>query len=340
MDRRPTCLLVGALVFALFSVTSCDDLPTGPARTPSMRVRGMTLADWTPGGYASAGADAALTKIAAAGANTVTLIRTAYQTTLRSSAVVVDPERTPTVASLAQAATKASSLGLSVVVKPHVDVDTGEWRGGIAPESTARWFESYSDFILETASWAQTIGAGVFVVGTELAGTVGHEAEWRDLIARVRAVYSGEVVYAASWDGANRVRFWEALDCVGVDFYGAVAARDDPGRAEILAGWQPWIDRLHLLHRQTGKQILLTEIGYRSVDGAGREPFAYENAARVDAGEQADLYWAALEALGDRGWIEGVYWWNWRTDGSGGALDRDYTPNGKPAEGELQRAWN
>jgi hypothetical protein len=328
------------LVVSLLLTTSCDDLPTAPARTPSMRVRGITLADWTPGGYASAGADGALARIAAAGANTVTLIRTAYQSTLGSSDVVVDPDRTPTIASLSHAATSARSLGLAVVVKPHVDVDTGQWRGGIAPENASRWFASYGDFVLETAAWAETVGAEGFVVGTELAGTVGNEAAWRDLIARVRAVYSGEVVYAATWDGANRLRFWDALDCVGVDFYGAVTARNDPGRVEILAGWQPWIDRLHLLHRQTGKAILLTEIGYRSVDGAGREPFAYGNAAPVDTGEQADLYWAALEALGDQDWIEGVYWWNWRTDGSGGALDRDYTPNEKPAEGELQRAWN
>ena len=135
------------------------------------------------------------------------------------------------------------------------------------------------------------------------------------------------------------MRFWDALDLVGVDSYFPVADRNDAGRLEMLAGWQPWLDRLERLHRQTGKPILLTEIGYRSVDGAGKEPFTFGSGAGVDVGEQADLYWAALEATGRETWIEGVWWWNWLADGTGGALNRDYTPSGKPAEAVLTAAW-
>jgi hypothetical protein len=303
-----------------------------------MRVRGVTLADWTAQGYASPGVRTALDDIARLGANTVVLIRTAYQETVSSGTVEAD-ERTPTVSALETAARHARSLGLRVVVKPHVDVDTGAWRGQIAPHDVDAWFASYAEFVLETAIAAQAAGANGFVVGTELAGTIGHERRWRTLVSHVREVFGGEVVYAASWDAAGRLGFWDAFDRVGVDFYGAVASRDDPGRVEILAGWQPWLERLHRLHRLTGKRLLLTEIGYRSVDGAGQRPFAHGAGGAVDTVEQADLYWAALEAVGGKDWIDGMYWWNWLASGVGGGRDDDYTPKGKPAEEELRGAW-
>jgi hypothetical protein len=178
------------------------------------------------------------------------------------------------------------------------------------------------------------------VVGTELAGTIEYEHKWRSLIESVRSKYGGEVVYAASWDEAWMVPFWGAVDRVGVDFYAPVSERNDAGRVEILAGWQPWLDRLRVLHGQTKKTLLLTEIGYRSVDGAGMQPFNFGTAAQLDPQEQADLYWAAMQAVGDKEWIEGVYWWNWLASGRGGANNSDYTPKDKPAEAELAGAWH
>jgi hypothetical protein len=136
-----------------------------------------------------------------------------------------------------------------------------------------------------------------------------------------------------------RVPFWGDLDLVVVDFYFPVATRHDAGRLELLAGWQPWLDRLRLLHRQTGRPILLTEVGYRSVDGAGMHPQEYGTDDGLDLGEQAELYWAALQATGNQGWLAGVYWWNWPADGSGGQTNLDFTPRGKPAAEELRGAW-
>jgi hypothetical protein len=122
-----------------------------------------------------------------------------------------------------------------------------------------------------------------------------------------------------------------------VDAYFPVANRPDAGRLELLAGSQ--LDRLHLLHRQTGLGILLSEIGYRSSDGAGMAPYRFASGARLDLGEQADLYWAALQATGDQSWIRGLYWWNWPADGSGGPQNTDYTARGKPAARELASTW-
>ncbi|MDH3216610.1 MAG: hypothetical protein OEN01_09995 [Candidatus Krumholzibacteria bacterium] len=327
-------VLIGACI-------GCSDLPFLPAAASRMEVKGITLADWTAGGYSTAAAAAAVDRIAMTGANTLPVVITAYQTDVAANEVRVDNQLTPTQASLTPIVLQVQSLSapLELVLKPHVDVDTGAWRGGISPSDPARWFESYRAFLLPWAAQAEAWGAGQFVVGTELAGTLEHENRWRGLIADVREVYSGELVYAASWDEAREVPFWDAVDLVGVNFYAPVSGRKDSNRFEILRGWQPWLNRLQLLHKLTGRDVLLSEIGYRSVDGAGMHPYDFDSDAAVDLVEQSDLYWGALEAIGDIPWIRGVYWWNWLANGASDEEVKDYTPKAKPAENELISAW-
>ncbi|MCH7549929.1 MAG: hypothetical protein IH969_10410, partial [Candidatus Krumholzibacteriota bacterium] len=256
---------------ALLTLTalSCSELPSGPAESGSLSTRGVTLADWTADGYASASAQSAIRDIARTGANTLVLIITAYQDDPSGANLSADPQRTPTPAAVQTAMGVAATEGLDVVIKPHVDLESGAWRGTIAPTDVDAWFESYEAFVLPVAAFAEANGARCLVVGTELAGTIAHESHWRDLIEKVRGIFSGGVMYAASWDEASLVGFWDALDYVGVDFYAPVTARADASRLEILEGWQEWMRRLEILHKLAGRPVVLTEIGYRSVDEAG-----------------------------------------------------------------------
>jgi len=312
----------------------------GPdAVPPEQRARGVTLSDWTADGYRSPGCSLALDEIAAAGATSVALIVTWYQDD--PATVFVSPVngRTPTDAALSQAVVGARQRGLSVTVKPHVDVLDGTWRANIRPELPELWFQIYGGLLVPLAERAAAWGAERFVIGTELAGLAGEEALWRDLIDRVRQVYPGRIVYSASWDEAMFVSFWDAVDEVGVSAYFPVAVRTNPTRVDLLAGWQVWRERMARLHQRTGKPVLFTEIGYRSVDGAGMRPYVHDSDPAEDAGEQADLYWAALHATRDDSWLSGMYWWDWRVDGSGGPGNRDYTPFRKPAADVLRSFW-
>ena len=189
--------------------------------------------------------------------------------------------------------------------------------------------------MLPPAHLAESVGAIQFIVGTELGQTIQQKELWRETIDRIKSVYNGQLTYAASWDEVDKVPFWNELDVVGVDFYFPVANRKNPNQLEILAAWQPWLQTVELLHKQTGRDILFTEIGYRSIDGAGMKPYQFNNPGTVDLQEQADLYWAALQSTVDIPWLKGMYWWNWPADGSGGEANRDYTPFGKPAESVL-----
>ncbi len=330
--------LFGAPALVL-AACGCTTLPTGLAPGLARPERGVTFVAWTADGYGTAAALASLDALTATGANTVTILITAYQADRNAAQVRSGDPRTPSPAAVSTIVGAARAHGLRVVFKPQVDLDDGSWRGHIAPPDAASWFRSYRDFVLPWADLARALGVEQFVVGTELAGTLRHEGEWRRTIADIRAVFPGEALYAASWDEAANVPFWDALDLVGVDFYFPVADRADAGRLEMLAGWQPWLDRLSRLHRQTGHEILLTEIGYRSVNGAGMAPYAFGPGATLDLGEQADLYWAALQATAEQRWIRGLSWWNWPADGSGGPRNDDFTPAGKPAAGELAGAW-
>jgi hypothetical protein len=302
----------------------------------------VTLADWTQSGYSSNESLSAVDDIIAHGANTLAVLVTAYQTDAQSNEIRTEPGKTPSPASVAAVILKAQTtvaVDMAVSIKLHVDLDNGEWRGKIDPGDPVQWFDSYRTFVMAWALEAENAAAEQFVVGTELAGTLKHEDQWRALLRDVRTVYSGELIYAASWDEAPKVPFWDMVDVAGVNFYAPVAGRDDANRMDILRGWQPWLQRIRLLHKVAKRDILFSEIGYRSVDGAGQHPYDFNRTAPVDMQEQADLYWAALQALSEKPWVRGVYWWNWLANGSAQQEIDDYTPKGKPAAEELMNAW-
>jgi hypothetical protein len=145
-------------------------------------------------------------------------------------------------------------------------------------------------------------------------------------------------VYASNHGGEEaRITWWDALDFIGVDAYYPLTAKDDPTLTELKAAWKRPLAILEGLHERYKKPIILTEIGYRSVDGANRRPWEWGTPAGVDLGEQADCYQAALESLWEQPWLAGTYWWNWGTDPEqGGPDDIDYTPHDKPAEWVLK----
>lgn len=91
---------------------------------------------------------------------------------------------------------KAHSLGLKVMLKPHVDLNNdpgpNHWWGnigeGFTEDDWAAWFASYRDFITHYATLAQDNGVEQFCAGTELVGTSGRETDWRQVITNVRGI--------------------------------------------------------------------------------------------------------------------------------------------------------
>ena len=315
------------------------------APAPAGFQKGMSYAAWRQGEYQQPWTDDSVRALAATGSNWIAIVVTCYQEMYTSTAIICDLPRTPTDDDVIHAIRQAHALGLNVMLKPHVDLnsDPDHWRGdigsGFATEAGwSAWFDSYRDFITHYAALAEKEGVEQFSVGTELVGTSGREAEWRAVVAAVRSQFSGSLAYASNHGGEETsVAWWDAVDYIGVDAYYPLTAHDDPTLAELKAAWKGPIATLERLYEQYGRPIILTEIGYRSVDGANRQPWEWAASGEVDLREQADCYRAALESLWGRPWLAGMYWWNWDTNpAQGGPGDAGFTPHGKPAEQVLK----
>ena len=206
---------------------------------------------------------------------------------------------------------EAHALGLQVMVKPHLAYwGSGfSWRGDIHfddPEARERFFTSYRDWVVTVA--AATAEADAFVVGTEL-DQLHDEARWRDIIAGVRDVNPGHLTYAANWDQAARVPFWDALDAVGVQGYHPVARGAEPTRTELEAGWRRILGELRTLHHRTGKPVVLTELGYPRHAKAAVEPWtAGDHGARWEP-LQLECLDVALEAIASEPAVVGAFLW-------------------------------
>jgi hypothetical protein len=267
-----------------------------------------------------------------------------------STDIAEDPLKTPTDAAVERAVRELHGLGLKVMLKPHVDVKDGTWRGSIRPADTSRWFESYRSFLGHYAALAEANGVELLCVGTELAtlSDSRYAAEWLAVVGEVRAAYRGPLTYAANGNSPGdeyaSVSFWPLVDLMGLDVYTPLTGKNDPTRDELVRGWtsnrygQNMVAAFRNWQASHGKPVIFTEIGYRSADGTNLAPWDFERAAPPDPGEQADCYAAAFSVWTREGsWMKGVFWWDWSVPVPSPG-DTDYTPRGKPAE-QVLRAW-
>jgi hypothetical protein len=348
VDRMQVLFRLGLVVILLMLVVS---MPGLNALAQSPKQKGISYAAWWSGDYVQPGADYSLELLRSTGADWISLIVTCHQETFTSTTIDCTQESTPRDDELIHVIDKAHSLGLKVMLKPHVDlrdeVVGGHWRGDIGSGFTTEaqwsaWFASYRNFIEHYATLARDHGADQFCVGTELLGTTNRANDWRAVIAGVRAIYKGPIVYAALKDGEETsITWWDAVDYIGVDGYYELTrdTNHDPTEAELEAAWDPHINTLASLAATWGKQILLTEIGYRSSHGCACHPWDWWTASEVDLEEQAYAYEAAFKKLYNQLWLGGIFWWQWFPDRFvSGPCDGSFSPHLKPAE-DILRAW-
>ena len=238
----------------------------------------------------------------------------------------------------------AHERGIRILLKPHVWSRAG-WSGTIAMKSEedwATWFRSYRQFILHYADLAERCRIEALAVGTELGGTVQREREWRSLIAEVRTHFHGPLVYCANWAAdLHQVPFWDALDWIGVQAYYPLSHRRDPELTDLVRAWRQPLADLSRVSRRWGKPVVLTEIGYHSLDTAASRPWEWDLAGNLSLDTQARCYAALFRVLPEQPGIRGVFIWKWHPDyaRAGGPADTEYSPQRKPAEGVLARGF-
>lgn len=242
----------------------------------------------------------------------------------------------------------AQGRGLRVLLKPHLWVRGQGWPGEFEPHGDEAWatfLDGYRDYILRFAAVADSTGAAMFSVGTEVDIVAEKRPDyWRSLIADVRARYDGALTYAVNWDEHADIGFWDALDLIGIDAYFPLLDHSTPVVDDLIAAWEPWVEELEATSARFGRPLLFTEFGYRSIDGAaGRQWELPEGREARGLPHNEEAQAAAYEALfrvwWDRPDFAGGFLWEWHSGApSARWIATDFTPRGKRAE-TVVREW-
>ena len=345
-----------ALLLACGGAASEPRSSSGPAQGPrtaierdafaSGRHRGVCYAHSMAGGrgYGSPDSEASLRALAGLGVTWVSLTPFGFQRTEKDTVIRWSGSRiAETDERVAGAAAQARRAGMKVMLKPHLWLRPPQWPGSIDPGTDAgwvAWFASYREFILHYARLAETERMDAFCIGNELQHATLRERDWRALVAEVRGVYRGPVTYGATAEEVFGVRFWDALDFIGVSAYFPLVQDRAPSRAALAAAWRPVNARLGELSRRYDRKVVFTEIGYRSADhGAGRH-WEIAEGAPVNLAVQEAAYEAFFAAVWKEPWMGGAYFWKWFSHlGHSGPHSNEFEFEGKPAEGVARRHY-
>ncbi|MFA5256509.1 MAG: hypothetical protein WC360_00010 [Opitutales bacterium] len=329
------------------NTTTGDKAEPAKAALSSSKIDGFAVPAWKKGQFRLPEYVKCLANIRSLGANYISIHSTFYQDTSRGTVIYDDNLKggsSPDIEEQRLGVQLAHKAGLKVILKPHVNLRTGEgWRGdigkGMTPEDVDAWFVSYDALIVAHARMAQEEGVEMFGVGTELVTMDQYDSQWRNTVAKVREVYKGPVVYCANHEAENAITWWDAVDYIGIDAYYKVSDKENPTVEELIEGWKPWVDSLAALSKKEGKQVIFTELGYTPVLGTAIDPPSWELTGATDMQAQYNCYEAFFKAVYNQPWFDGVIFWAWRivpTDHQNNL--RDFTPEGKPA-GDLARQW-
>lgn len=265
---------------------------------------------------------------------------------------------------------ESKARGLKVMLLPQICCNTPV--GQTFDEAWyEQWYDQYEAFVLYHARIAAE--EGVDSVALEWAAAhvqalPGYqpvfpwfEQRWRELMAKVRAVYDGPVgytfivnrpvdTYGHAWPFIESEPILDLFDFFNVALWAGVAVGNNDTQAEITERVRKVFDNdIRPIHEATGKPVVIGSVAYGSYDGAARSLLdvftvansvfypEQDNVLDYDPIEQAMVYQAVMQTVADRPYVVGVYPFGYQYI----ALPQgpDYSIRGKPAEGVFA-AWN
>ena len=326
------------LALVLLAASSCARQASSEPLSPLPFQRGVNLAT-SMGAYSHPDGSRTLEELLGLNVEWIQMVPFAWQRDIEKPDLQF-PDHTATQVDFIE---RLHRRGMHVMMKPHVWSpqfwgENGRWRGELQMHSDrdwTRWFRNYEKFILHYARLSERAEVELFSIGLEYREATRQKPRaWRELIRKVRSVYSGPITYGAHFQSEmEEIPFWEDLDFVGVILYPELTDADHPELEELLRAWGPVAERLRRFSVKTGKPILIAEIGFNSIAGAAHEPWRWARpGSRLDLKLQARLYEATFRVLWEAPWLAGIYFWKWGIPMEGGGpLDIHYTPKGKPS---------
>jgi len=280
----------------------------------------------------------AIDEIHASGARSISFFVTNYQEDIRANYIYLN-RRAIEISRLSEIIKYAHQKGLSVFLFPTLHIQHlghKEWRGVLKPQDPELWWKNYTQLIRFYTDLAREYQVEVLSIGSELCAMESDYDHWSKIVRYARKNYPGLLTYSANWDHYHDIAFMKEMDFLGINAYFGLTQKTDPTLQELLDAWKPAKQRIEEAYNEYKRPIIITEIGYPSVDGANKDPWNYFATTPVDLKEQELCYQAFVKTWDPPPpFMHSVYFYNWW--GDGGPQDRDYTPRGKPAEKVLEK---
>ena len=272
-------------------------------------IKGINFATFAPRGeLGSPEARASLEKmINDLACDFVILTPAAVQDTPHSVFIDFASSRTSSDEELIDTIRYLHSRGIRVAIKPTVNCLDGSWRAYISfiePDVPSEpkwheWFASYTAFQLHFARIAQQEGCCMFLAGCEMVMADHRDAEWRQLIADIRRVYTGLVGYNCDKYQEDRVSWWDCVDMIASSGY------------YPTCDWENQLDRIEKVIQTFQKPFFFSELGCMAITGAETLPNNWQLKGEPDENVQVEWYETMFRACLKRPWVGGFAFWDW-----------------------------
>ncbi len=310
-------------------------------------IKGAWFTDWGlgPGVDTLDGREAITKNIVPLGANWIALQVPCQMNVDEPSEIICNYNNSLSLSGIKNVTKFAHSIGVRVALFSFpLDVvgAIGNWSAnlnyGSDQEKWSVYFDTYTRNLLTYANVAEDANIDLLIIGGEQTGAQPQEAHWRTLIGEVRSIYHGKITYEAWCDTFDNVKWWDAVDYIGINFYCfPLANSSKPSDEEVKANYLKFLKMVRNGTSNWNKQIIFTEIGYESIGGVSQiVPFGL-TPVKLNVEEQGTLVRNFFEALKEFGnddkWLKGLFWYNFTSSPLlGGMGDLNFNPHNKPAE--------
>ncbi len=279
------------------------------------------------------------------GGNSVILSPTWHWTNINPPVVEPVPGQDALWNDLTAQANLAHQRGLNIIYHA-VTITSGQtgawWQEAARDENFWQsWFDRYHTFLIYHADLATQTGAKVLVIGDDTvlpalpggkladgsSSNVPEDAasRWQAIIADVRMHYKGRLAWMISMDGQNNdlPEILKNVDQAYVVVSAPLTTASPVDQTSLDASFAKLLDeRVKPIQEKTNQPVLLGLL-YPSAAGAaaGCVPSggkclpksalmavgAPAKDVQIDFDVQAQIYNAALSAINERGWVEGIF---------------------------------
>jgi hypothetical protein len=272
--------------------------------------KGMSFTTWTNESFNTDWVKAEFQKMKAIGIEWVAINHWWWQDYLNSTTIKRGPW-SDTHENMIECFLYAKSIGLHIMYKPMLNLlKEYEWRSYIVYSED--WMNNYTAWMVDNAKAAEVGGVEILCFGTEMGNMQVHSDGVREMIHKIRDVFSGYLTYSANHDSYMYVDWYDAIDFIGISMYTMMTIDWDPTVQQLTNVWDGIYLDLEEMALRWKKPIVFTEIGIQARDGSNLIPNDNQISNRQDISEMENFYLSLFNSrIWTAPWFKGAYWWIW-----------------------------